>query len=318
MQEIGGYFQLEEMQGKEFYADLVPLNTARNAMLYLIKAKKIRKIYIPFYLCDVIGKLCDREQIQYEYYQVSEDMHPVFLKDLEDGEAILIVNYYGRLSHADIAYMKEKYERIIIDNTHAFFQQPLSGIDTIYNCRKFFGVPDGAYLATDVLLDEEIATDFSMHRMMHLLGRYEKSASEFYDDFKRVDTEFEEIPLRKMSKLTHNLLRGIDYEVVKRIRTRNFEHYKNRLDGINRLKLKTIEGAFAYPLYIENAPKIRQYLIKENVYVPQLWPNVSVFKEQDENAFLFANNILPLPCDQRLGQEEIDKVIQIVERVVND
>lgn len=41
---------------------------------------------------------------------------------------------------------------IILDNTQSFFQKPISGIDTIYSCRKYFGVPDGAYLSTNILL----------------------------------------------------------------------------------------------------------------------------------------------------------------------
>ena len=31
MREIGGYFELEELKGSEYYPDLIPLNTGRNA-----------------------------------------------------------------------------------------------------------------------------------------------------------------------------------------------------------------------------------------------------------------------------------------------
>lgn len=41
--DIGGYLGLEEFMGKEYYPDLIALNTGRNALACLIHAKHIRK-----------------------------------------------------------------------------------------------------------------------------------------------------------------------------------------------------------------------------------------------------------------------------------
>ena len=46
--EIGGYFGLEASVGREYYPNLIALNSARNALVYLCKAKKIEKLYLPF------------------------------------------------------------------------------------------------------------------------------------------------------------------------------------------------------------------------------------------------------------------------------
>ena len=35
--EIGGYFGLEPLISNEYYKDLIALNTARNALLYILK-----------------------------------------------------------------------------------------------------------------------------------------------------------------------------------------------------------------------------------------------------------------------------------------
>ena len=48
-----GYLELDEFIDNEYYKDLIRLNTGRNA-LYIIKAKKIKKRYIPYYLCNSI------------------------------------------------------------------------------------------------------------------------------------------------------------------------------------------------------------------------------------------------------------------------
>ena len=56
MREIGGYFGLETFSGEEYYTDLLRLNSARNAMRYLLRARQIRKLYIPYNLCGCIAQ----------------------------------------------------------------------------------------------------------------------------------------------------------------------------------------------------------------------------------------------------------------------
>ena len=104
------------------------------------------------------------------------------------------------------------YGNIIVDNAQAFFARPIKGIDTLYSCRKFFGVPDGGDAYTDAGFQGSIPIDVSMERMKHILGRFDgKSASDYYDHFNNNDESFKEIELRYMSKLTHNILGAIDY-----------------------------------------------------------------------------------------------------------
>ena len=179
--EIGGYFGLEPLISNEYYKDLLALNTARNALLYILKARKIQKLYIPYYLCDSVSEMCNREGYKYEFYHINSGFLPVFEKALSDNEYLYIVNYYGQISYEQIKKLQAKYKRIIIDNVQAFFQKPVQGIDTIYSCRKFFGVPDGAYLSTDCKLEEDLPDDVSSGRLKHLLGRFETgSASTYY------------------------------------------------------------------------------------------------------------------------------------------
>lgn len=63
------------------------------------------------------------------------------------------------------AHFSEKYSNLIVDNVQAFYTPPIKGLDTIYTCRKFFGVPDEAYLYTDCILTESIPYDKSYDRL---------------------------------------------------------------------------------------------------------------------------------------------------------
>ena len=304
MKEIGGYLELEEFRGEEYYPDAVPVNNARNGLLYLIKARNIRKLYIPYYLCDSVSGLCERERCPYAFYPIHVDFTPAFEGSLLEGEYLYIVNYFGRLDDATIMELKSRYKNVILDNVQAFFHRPLHGVDTIYSCRKFFGVPDGGYVAADARLMNDIPIDVSMDRLRHVLGRYEGvSASDFYNDFKANDESFNSLELRMMSRLTHNLLKAVDYENVRKRREDNYAFLADSLKNINKLPDIRPVGPYMYPFYCSNGMEVKKRLATKKIYIPTLWPNVLECNQLLEMDY--AENILPLPCDQRYGKADM-------------
>ena len=315
MQEIGGYFELERSYGKEYHEGLIPLNTGRNALLYVLKSREIKKLYIPYYLCDSVSRMCDREGYAYSYYRINRNWLPEFDQVLGEGEYLYIVNYYGQLNNAALKQLKDTYHNVIIDNVHAFFQMPLVDTDTIYSCRKFFGVPDGAYLATTQPLDEPLDTDVSMDRMKHLLGRLEgESASAYHADFKNNDLLFRTLPLRRMSVLTHNILRTIDYDRVIRTREENFHILHAHLANYNGINVNCPIGPYAYSFYCKGGMELKKRLAQDNIYVATLWPNV--LGCDDATAADLAENILPLPCDQRYSEQDMNRIANSILQII--
>lgn len=311
MKEIGGYFGLEKFANNQYYKDLIPLNSARNALVYLLKAKKIRKVYIPYFLCDSVEEVCKREGCEYDFYHISPEFLPIFEKKLLSDEYMYVVNYFGQIDKDTICSMAKKYENIIIDNVQAFFQHPVKGVDTIYSCRKFFGVPDGAYLSTDTYLGYEIPRDVSMDRMKHVLGRCDgESASCYYDDFRFNDDLLKKIELKSMSRLTANILGGIDYKTICKKREENFAYLDKQLNKYNKLKLTKPSGPYAYPFYCENGMEIKRKLSEKKIFVATLWPNVLNMENCVEKDY--AENILPLPVDQRYDENDMQYIIEEV------
>ena len=78
---------------------------------------------------------------------------------------LYIVNFYGQLSNEYLKIWKQRYDRVIVDNAQSYFQMPVEGMDTLYTCRKYFGVADGAFLYSDTRLSKEIPLDESFERM---------------------------------------------------------------------------------------------------------------------------------------------------------
>lgn len=311
MQEFGGYIELDRYSLPLLHDGAIALNCARNALAYLIKARKIKRILIPKFLCDSVQKVCEREGVQVKYYSINKDFLPVDVL-LEPDDYLYIVNFYGQISNELLGEFADKYQRVIVDNVQAYFQAPIPGVDTIYTCRKFFGVADGAFLYTDASLNYELETDESFDRMRFLLGRFERTASEFYSEYVLNNDLFESAPIKKMSKLTDNLLRAIQYEDVKRRRTENFRILHDTFYDVNKLNLTVPEGAFMYPLYIDGGAELRKKLQKKQIYIPTLWPDVFDVCEPSEIEYDMAANILPIPCDQRYCEESILNLIKII------
>lgn len=311
MREIGGYIELDKFTGNMLYDDGVKLNCGRNALEYLIITKGIRKMFVPKFMCNSNDEVLKKHNIEVKYFSIGLDFKPV-IENRTDDEWLYLVNYYGQLSND---YIKSLGKNVIVDNAQAYFQEPIEGYDTAYACRKFFGVSDGAILFTDGKLDN-LPQDESYNRMGFLLGRFERPANEFYQEYVDNNERFFDEPLKRMSKLTENLLHAIDYAFVKRRRTQNFAYLHEKLYSVNMLNLSLPDGAFMYPLYIENGFEIRKKLQAKKIYVPTLWPNVFNLCEENELEYDLAKNILPLPVDQRYGIEDMEYIIIRIKEII--
>lgn len=316
MKEIGGFLEFERNASKSsYYSNLVELNSARNSLLYVCKTKKITKLYIPFYLCDSVENVCCRREIEVEYYYIKRDFTPDFSGHLKENEYLYVVNYFGLLTDHIILKLKNRFNRIIVDNVQAFFQKPLEGIDTIYSCRKFFGVPDGSYLSTDKLIDGVLPLDHSAGRFEHIFGRFEKTASEYYSVNQKNEKLIDGLPLRQMSLLTENLMNQMDYLYIKEKREINFNYLHEELKEINILNLENLKlGPYCYPFFHENGMEIKKKLISQRIYVPTLWPNLLDLPEGIEREY--TENIIPLPCDQRYSMDDLSIMIKYLRNLI--
>ncbi len=321
MKEIGGYLELDQFIHNEYHPNAIALNTARNALVYLVKIKHISKIYIPYYLCDSVSNVCNREGIPYDFYHVGENFTPLFDKSLGTDEYLYVVNYFGQFDRETIYNLKTKYKRIILDNVQDFFAYPIEGIDTIYSCRKFIGVPDGAYLYinwdSSNVETLDLLSDVSMNRMRHILGRFEGSkASDYFTDFRENDELFNDLSLMHMSKLTHNILGAIDYNKVISSRNANWGILDDALCSENKLKLRTPNGPYMYPFYCENGVQMRKLLVSKKIFIPTLWSNV-LNLEGCELEKDYVRNILPLPVDQRYCSNDMKIIVEEIQKCMN-
>ena len=315
MEAIGGYFSLELPLRGEYHKDANRLNTGRNCLEYILRARGYKKVYVPYYTCEAVTEPINKLGIPYEFYHIDIHFEICDCFTLKADEALLYTNYFG-LKQRYVEQLAEKHgSRLIVDNTQAFYAKPLNGIDTYYTCRKFFGVADGAYLYTDKQLVDDFEQDESYDRMAHLLKRIDLSAEQGFADFRRADDGLDNQPIRIMSKLTQRIMQSIDYEDAAKKRRENYLYLHDVLGNTNNLELQLEDDAvpMVYP-FLAPIKGLREKLIEKKVFVARYWPNVLDWTTKDDMEYLLAFQVQPLPIDQRYGAEEMQRIIETIKQ----
>lgn len=312
---IGGYLELQLPEGEPHYPSFIPLNTGRNAFEYLLQIKRYLMVYLPYFSCKVLMEPILRLNIPYQFYYIDEQLDPVLDFEREANSCLIYPNYFG-IKADTVHRLSTEVENLIIDNAHAFFQPPLDAVDTFYSCRKFFGVPDGAYLYTKSNTRLSLESDISVYRCSHLIKSIDLSVETGYYDYLKNNIVLSNNAIKKMSVLTRRMLCGINYEECRKIRNSNFQHLHAAFSEINALSinLKNIDGPMVYPLLLPQKG-LRTALIAKRVFVASYWPNVLEWTTKDMFENYLATNLLALPIDHHYSLSEMDHLIQIISQL---
>lgn len=313
---IGGYFGLElYKKGIEFHKDLIRLNTARNAIVLILEKRKYLKVYLPLYTCGVIIDAIKKTDIEITFYTITAKLEIENLPVLKETEGLVYINYFG-FKNDYIMQLEQKVPNLVIDNAQAFFSKPLKNIDTVYCPRKFFGVPDGAYLNTNLEMDIPLEKDISLNRVSHLLKRLEFGPEAGFEDFKSNEKSLENEPLKEMSELTQSILKNsIDYNYAATQRNLNYNYLHKHLQHLNKLPIRFDEfiSPMVYP-FLSNSNALREKLIDNRVFVAAYWPDVLKRSEKDSIEHFYTSNLVALPIDQRYDDADMKKIVALVKQ----
>lgn len=315
MEEIGCHFKFENIIGNTYHNTNLMLSSGRNCLRYIIKERKIKNLFLPYFLCESLSEVAMLENINIVYYHIDNELLPLGIKnsDLNENSYLYLVNYYGLLSDK-IDDLIGKYNYVIIDNTHDFFDKKNYCADVIYNYRKYFGVPDGACIVSnDLLYNTSYSIGTSLDKIKEMVLRDETGEFFHYPSFIEADKHFKNEDLRYMSNFTKNFLNAIDYNLVKKKRLENYKFLFEYLSKYNNLQLNGKELNFMYPLLVDNGDELRTYLKENNIYAIKLWPNV-LWNGSNLEEIKRVENTLLLPIDQRYSVDEMKYMLDVIDK----
>ncbi len=317
MMAIGGYFELADRESEHPLPieGGVWLNTGRNSLEYILKSiQKINCLYIPYYTCEVVLEPLNRNHIDYCFYHINNKFEIADEIRLDDRDYIIYNNYFG-LKDAYVADLIKQYkDRLIIDNAQALFAPQNPGIKAFYSIRKFVGVSDGGVaLGVDDKYSLLYAEDDSSLHNSHLIIRKLQGAEAGFKNFQQNELTLDNQPILRMCNKTRDILQHIDYQRIISCRRANFNFFEKKLVATNNLQLPSLNSfacPMVYPYWCENSQELRKILINNKIYVACYWPNVLKWSLSNSLEYAFAQNIIPLPIDQRYNEETLSRILK--------
>lgn len=323
MKNIGGFFEIEIAEGETLYHDeSVGLSTGRACLSLVLDLKNYSKVYLPFYCCDALFEPLELKGVDFEFYRIDEQFEILDEITLQESEAIVYCNFFG-IKTAYVNKLIGIYgHQLIIDDSHSFFKKGYENNISFVTARKYFGVPDGAflYLPTEVNLNliprkKTISINHGLHR---LIGLQDAAFREFQEYENSLGSSIERISL-----FSEKVLKTIDYEKVKNVRNNNFMIYRKNLDSINSIKIDNdAVDCFCYPLLLEK-PIDKKLLYDKGIFIPVYWTDVLNRKKEYSNniecfnEMKFSKEILPLPIDHRYDSNDIERVIETIKKITD-
>lgn len=247
-----------------FFDNKILLNSARNCLKYILRAYKIPKIHLPYYICPVVRQAIREENVKMEFYHIDKFFMPK--KNFAEDEYILYPNYFG-LCDEQSEILSKKNKNLILDNAHAFFA-PQKGLASFSSPRKFFNVNDGGILEINTKISENFAQDED--RTLEIKD---------FESFCKNELSIDDNPIKFMSKKTKNSLKNINFDEKISKNRKIFSKIDQKLKKTNILNLHLLKNStpMCYPFLTEDfeeEEKIAKMLEKEGIYLIKYGSNL--------------------------------------------
>ncbi len=314
IKEFGGCLKFRLQKNSPYFTEsdtVLALNSEYTAFWCALKETGAKRVFIPFYASTVWEKIAAELGIECVHYHIDKNFLPVDI-DEQDGDAVFLINYHGLCTE----YIKSApFKNKIVDNSMAFFEDASTAENTyiIYSARKFFAVPDGAYLVSSTPFKNipTLETDISYKRTRMLFHALELGQGAAYKESQTNEQEL--VTLRKaMSDLTKTLLASVNYEDEKKSRQRNFGILHNSLAQYNLLSIDQ-DGNFApqfYPLLV--TADIRSRLVEKKIYIPLMWRGTLSAEFDGLAEKTFSEGLLPLPIEPDYSASDMEYLAKTV------
>jgi hypothetical protein len=340
--EIASAFLAEQMYcvdpslPKKYVARLATGRSAlQMALQEIIQRGGKRKAWLPAYICSSVVSVFQRMGYELNYYSVGNSLvGQKFPELVKNEETFLYAHYFGKKNHAAIEWLNQvdsKNFYVIEDCVQASLNSNIGNVGNyaITSYRKFLSQPDGAFLGADSVITtplEDPDEAFVSTKVIGKLLRYQANDDELYLSLfanaeKRLEQDF---MARKMSSFSEFLMARTNLPAISSRRRQNWLTFSRLIEdgscayyGLTPIykELDTGEVPLGLPIRISNGRRdaLRRYLAEKHIYCPIHWdlPHLYGSNEWLEEKDL-SQSILTLPIDQRLGEEELNYMFQMI------
>lgn len=333
-----------EKEYSNFYINY--FKSGRNAIKYLarfLKKKKNNVILAPMYTCSTVISSFIEEGWDIHYFDINLNLSPIE-DDLEqkiemiNPSVILFHPYFGFDTFCNCYNLLKQAQKrgivVIEDITQILFSTFAKYQADYYvsSLRKFFSISDGGIIISKKALNiqycgAEIQLVELNKKACELKKRYIEYEFEkkerFLECFAKMKSIFDkndEVKSITMEGL--ETFKTIDDEFIRSRRRKNYEYILGNMKfnkNIEPVCLTMTEQVVPlyFPIYCKDSDtrnKIQQFLARNSVYCPVIWPKPSAIEVGKSITKSIYNRILCIPCDQRYTQTDMEYIIKCFEK----
>lgn len=349
IKDVGSIFPLEDTYSTSTEApvgapDVVQYSLCREALYDIaISHRGVNNtVLIPAYTCQSVTTPFEEAGWTCRYYNIKRDLRidVEYLKDLNEQvkPALVVVHpFYGmslKEEESDALRMIGGMGAgIVMDLTHCIFAEPEFDYVDYYvgSYRKWFPIPDGGFLKSNradshisAPIEENVEFVTREADAMYLRGRY----------FETGDSRLKAISIRlskladrfvdhhigphRMSSFSSVLMQRQNEQEIGTKRRENYVFLFNHLkQNCNCLFVcpdlgEVLNTPLYFPIYVEKRTSLQKVLAENHVYAPVLWPVENPDVLISEDIQYIYDHILAIPCDQRYGEEEMTRIVRVI------
>lgn len=299
-----------------------------------------KRCLMPAYMCDSVFLPFRHRGWELIFYAVDNGLASVgealFQLTLETDPGLIFIHpYYGvdtcRGLRAQLAAIRKSGVLVMEDVTQSYYLET-AGKEADFvvgSLRKWYAVPDGGFVASELSLAEDVleaGEAYAEERLAPLVQKWEylqggKGQAEKASFLQRNRSLEEELDhyrgVRRISRMSAAILSGIDEEAARQKRAENQSFLYEELIGMRRIRsvlpMQGQEAPLYLPVYAKEREDLQRFLAEHDIYAPVLWPlgeENRNFLEGDE-AYIY-EHMLALPIDQRYGDQEMERIAQVL------
>lgn len=316
LKPIGGFFDIEIRSPASggLHRGSVALSTGRACLALALEELRPTACYVPYYCCNSLLEPIEAANIKVAFYGIDEELEPEVLPNPGSGELLIYTNFFGLKNHSAQVLSSTFKRQVLIDNTHSFFNRGYLDSYSFTSARKYFGVPDGAYLyPPEGIRPREVPERNNAVRTEHLFARLLERDDEALALFRSNEAVLGSEVLR-MSAVSDRLLATVDYASVMERRTDNYDFLAERLGATNRFGVQDRGNAvpFCYP-YLPDPPIPHERFYAQRIYPPRLWPDPLARQEPGfDFSRCLCRDLLPLPVDHRYDGKDMERIAAFI------
>jgi len=328
------------LSGEEFlnFSGRGSLSLILNSIEKLVHSKIV---LLPGYICNSVLQPFLDQGYQCIFYDIKQTLEPD-MESVKNGlkknpGVFFHLGYFGFRTNKVLESTLEEVRKpgtfVIEDVTHSFFTREGPDVRNDYefgSIRKWAGMLSGAMVWPKKNLDDiklaENSDFLSVRRKaMELKGRYMRSGREsikkqylklFQESQVIIDQDTEPYAVDKFSI---QIINNLNVTSLAAKRRKNYNALLRDLSGFSFLTpvfSECSEGIVPlfFPVFVkENRDDLRKYLRDREVYCPIHWEKPSVIDSRvlDSSDAIY-NRILSIPCDQRYGVGDMERIVNLI------